>query len=375
MSTELPNVPNVSQINQYVVRILGQNPGPRTLQGTNSYLVGDPKSSRVLIDTTIRGPSLSVYLNCLEKEFSQCTNGLPLSAIIITHWHPDHCQVVEDVLKLAYHNSSNNIPVYKCSTGPTLLSLGYYSGQVTNLQDNDTVPIDVQSNSVCCLRAIHTPGHATDHLCFLLEKDNQPVCFFSGDLILGHGSTIVENLDEYMTSLHTVRSILSKINSNNRQQSVTLLPGHGSDVKDALNRVNEYITNRLNRIEKTKKYFLDQSTTDKWLKEGDILRFVYPNIPDNLRFEAINNLRQSLFWLSTHNPYQIATASLPSSNNLLCRMTNSSSENISITKEEFYAMLHREIVNICSVSSVPVNNDSVKSLRGEWEWKWIHTME
>ncbi|CAH8608905.1 unnamed protein product [Heterobilharzia americana] len=370
MSTGLPNIPDASQINPIVVRILGQNPGVKTLQGTNSYLIGNPELSRVLVDTTIRGPGLSLYLSHLEKEFSRCSMGSPLSAIVLTHWHPDHSQAVEDVLKLLDQNSSNKIPVYKFFAGPTLKSLGYYSEQVTNLQNDDTIPVSNQSNSAYSLRVLHTPGHASDHICLWLEEDNKPVCLFSGDLILGHGSTTVENLDDYMKSLHTVKNVLSDQQRNsNRQQSIILLPGHGLHEENPLDKVNEYITNRLNRIEKTRIYFINQSTTNAWHNESDILKCVYPSIPDVLRLEALNNLRQSLFWLSSH--HQPSTSSL---DNLIARVTTAKSEEIFVNKSDFYQMLSKEIVDAHSIPLKPLNScDNL--LYQDWEWKCMKNSE
>ncbi|KAF8571452.1 hypothetical protein P879_01972 [Paragonimus westermani] len=98
MSPSLPFIPPVTILTPFVTRVLGHNPGPYTLQGTNSYLIGSPKLARVLIDTTNRSPGLETYLCHLKSQLEQCLVGCPLSAIILTHWHPDHTEGISGVL-------------------------------------------------------------------------------------------------------------------------------------------------------------------------------------------------------------------------------------------------------------------------------------
>ncbi|BHF85059.1 Beta-lactamase-like protein 2 [Sparganum proliferum] len=96
----LPKLPNVTQLNPLVTRILGQNAGLTTLQGTNSYLIGFPGYPRILIDTTSAGPRLPIYLNLLEAELRRNLSSKsqpPIAAVLLTHWHPDHSSAVDSV--------------------------------------------------------------------------------------------------------------------------------------------------------------------------------------------------------------------------------------------------------------------------------------
>jgi glyoxylase-like metal-dependent hydrolase (beta-lactamase superfamily II) len=86
------------------------------------------------------------------------------------------------------------------------------------------------------LRAMHTPGHATDHCCFLLEEE---AALFTGDNVLGVGSAVITELDSYMTSLQRMVDC----------QPRRLYPGHGPEVEDGPAKLREYQAHRLARIQ------------------------------------------------------------------------------------------------------------------------------
>jgi len=89
-------VPKISQISPRIIRILGCNPGPMTLQGTNTYLIGTG-SKRILLDT---GDGLvPEYIDLLSSVLT--TNQITLEHIVLTHWHPDHVGGVDEIQKLS----------------------------------------------------------------------------------------------------------------------------------------------------------------------------------------------------------------------------------------------------------------------------------
>ncbi|VDM01144.1 unnamed protein product [Schistocephalus solidus] len=323
----LPKLPNVTQLNPLVTRILGQNAGLSTLQGTNSYLVGFPGFSRILIDTTSAGTCLPIYLNILEAELrrNRTSNSQPpLAAILLTHWHPDHSAAVSSDLVRNIHISSDAspVPVYKCAGGPCLKSLEFYSGPVKPMVEGQTfsIPVPLSSQDDFAsetpnLTVLSTPGHTMDHTCLLLRANGVPLCLFTGDLILG-----------------TYRVFLKIMLSGQLMQNPSIYPAHGEVVGDALAKVTEYIQHRHQRIRK--------------------VRFV---VPRSLARAATNNLRQALFWLSSHpgSPHRrIYVRSGPRENRkdpqYLC-------EYVQLAVDEFY--------------KCPSGNVSAL-VASDWDWMW-----
>lgn len=172
-----------------------------TLEGTNTYLVG--RNPAVVIDP---GPEDSGHLEAV-REAAEGRGGI--GTVLLTHGHSDH------------------------SGGVELL------GVQPERPANEEV--------VAGLRALATPGHAADHLCFLLERE-QPAsggldCCFTGDLILGFGSTIVGprdfggSLADYMASLDRLAAL----------ELDRLYPGHGPEVADPAAKIREYVEHRNER--------------------------------------------------------------------------------------------------------------------------------
>jgi len=89
------------------------------------------------------------------------------------------------------------------------------------------------------LRVLHTPGHATDHCCFLLEEE---AALFTGDNVLGVGSAVITELDSYMASLQRMANC----------QPRRLYPGHGPAVEDGPAKLREYQAHRLARIQQVR---------------------------------------------------------------------------------------------------------------------------
>lgn len=98
------------------------------------------------------------------------------------------------------------------------------------------------------LRALHTPGHSRDHCCFVLEhrerkmgeKIHAPV-FFSGDNVLGTGTSVMEDVGCYLKSLTRMHAVLT---SAGNHEPVLLCPGHGDVVLDGAAKVAQYIEHR-----------------------------------------------------------------------------------------------------------------------------------
>ena len=192
--------------------ILAPNPSPMTLEGTNTYLVGGPDAV-VVIDP---GPNEDAHLSSIEA----AVDGANPVAVLLTHRHPDHAEAAERCAEMlgtviaanAEPKRPNDVPV----------------------RDGQRVGGDG-----IFLTAVATPGHSSDHLCFVLEEER---VLFTGDHILGRGTTVVAYPDgdmaAYMASLERLRT-LPGIDR--------LYPGHGPVIEDPLRVIEEYIEHRKER--------------------------------------------------------------------------------------------------------------------------------
>ena len=195
-------LPNVLELSPCVGVALGQNPSMFTGPGTNTYLVGTGKK-RLLLDT---GSGLEAYMPVLEEALARvgCDG---LEGIVLTHAHPDHIGGVDQV-----RAHFGELPVYK-RPWPSETGLSGPGGGVSPISVSEPDRQahcklehidhgDVVETEGARLRAVYTPGHAPDHLCFVLEEEQN---LFSGDNVLGIGTTVIPggsgDLGDYMDSL------------------------------------------------------------------------------------------------------------------------------------------------------------------------------
>lgn len=199
-----------------VVRIVAPNPGPMTLQGTNTYVVGS--SPAWVIDP---GPADERHI-AEVRDVAESRGGI--GGVVLTHSHLDHNEGVPMLgAPVALGNAEGfDDLAAMMGTGPG---------------DLPTQP-RVEGSSVGPFTVVPTPGHAPDHVAYLLGD----VCF-CGDLILGEGSTIVPpasgggSLVDYMESLELVAALDASL----------LCPGHGPWIAEPATKVAEYAEHRRER--------------------------------------------------------------------------------------------------------------------------------
>ncbi|CDS43357.1 metallo beta lactamase domain containing protein [Echinococcus multilocularis] len=302
MGSRYPSLPNSSVVHPHVIRLLGQNPGIMTLQGTNSYLVGAEEGPRILIDTT--GGEVSVISKYVDLLQSVLQNPIylvptpmpepPISTILLTHWHPDHTEgiaAVQDlVCKLSPSLPDPTPEVYKSPEGPDLKAIGYYDGPLKTLDEKMT--FSPPGSPSVTLKPIFTPGHSVDHMCFALSVNDTVECVFVGDLLLGFGTTIVLDLPAYMRSLEVLREFVIKCNN----PKLCFMPAHGEVITDPVTKIDEYLAIRKKQINKTRDGLLT-NPKDTWLSENSLVEQIYPSTVAKMKQLAMNNLRQCLFWL------------------------------------------------------------------------------
>ncbi|KAF0989482.1 hypothetical protein HZS_933 [Henneguya salminicola] len=217
------NLPVLEKLGKSIIRLLGCNPSSLTLQGTNTYILGNDKEliktkfyrRRTLVDTG-DGKSddyLRYLIDTMKNE------KFTINKIIITHWHLDHTGGIKRILR--------NIPIYKFPEKNIDKQYGF-----------DFLPLNqheiLEINGVGNIKVHHTPGHSNDEIALELLDQNSVIC---GDTILGYGTTIFINLKQYLNSLYLLKNLNTSI----------LYPGHGPHLCNPNQSINSYIKHRRDR--------------------------------------------------------------------------------------------------------------------------------
>lgn len=188
---------SVDELEIGVRRILAPNPGPWTLEGTNTYLLGLERVT--VLDP---GPASAEHLDAIMAAAPR------IDRILLTHRHRDHAESAEAL--------ADRLGVDVAEPG-----------------DGERLELEVGM-----LLTIATPGHSSDHRCFMLEPT---AALFSGDHVLGRGTTVVAypdgDMSQYLTSLEAVT----------RAGPSVIYPGHGPTVSDPRAVLEAYRTHRLAR--------------------------------------------------------------------------------------------------------------------------------
>lgn len=129
------------------------------------------------------------------------------------------------------------------------------------------------------MRAVHCPGHTTDHMAFVLEEED---AMFTGDNVLGHGTAVFEDLPAYMASLETMSTKFSG----------RAYPGHGAVLEDGKGKVLEYVRHRKER-ERQYLEVLGREKEGGWTSM-EVVKVVYRDVPENLHGPAEGGVLQVL---------------------------------------------------------------------------------
>jgi glyoxylase-like metal-dependent hydrolase (beta-lactamase superfamily II) len=205
------------QVTPHAAVVLAANPGPMTLDGTNTWLLrAAGASDAIVVDP---GPADETHLAAVVAAAGQ------VAVILLTHRHRDHSAGAARLHELS------GAPVRALDPAHRLGSEGLTEG-------------DVVAAAGVELRVWATPGHSSDSLSFLLDPlDGTAAAVLTGDTILGRGTSVVAypdgDLGDYLTSLRRLREL----------GPATVLPGHGPELAGAGEVAAAYLAHRSERLD------------------------------------------------------------------------------------------------------------------------------
>jgi endoribonuclease LACTB2 len=256
-------MPDVDVWSDRVVTVLGQNPGPFTGPGTNTYLVGTSRRP-LLLDT---GQGKAEWLPLLVAALDEHRGGSELQEVVLTHAHPDHIGGYPQV-----REHFGRMRVVK-RPWPGLDAL--VADDMIASDDGDVVATEGAT-----LRAIHTPGHAEDHLCWWLEEER---AVFTGDVVLGAGTTVIPehggDLLDYMRSLHRLLEL----------EPAVIYPAHGPLIRAASAKIRDYIAHR----ELREQQIVEQISAGV-SRVPEMVEHIYQDVPTFLHPAAASSVRSHL---------------------------------------------------------------------------------
>lgn len=254
------------------------NPGPMTLEGTNSWLLAEPGSTDVVVVDP--GPDDPAHLDALLAAVAGPggAGGADgrVAAVLLTHGHPDHAEGAASLARRAASlaGRTGGVGVLALDPAHRLGDEGLTGGQTVAVGGLE-------------VRVVATPGHTGDSLSFHLSADG---AVLTGDTVLGRGSTVVAHPDgrlaDYLASLHRLRELAV------HEGATTLLTGHGPVLTDAVAAIEGYLAHRAERLAQVEAALAAGATT-----AGDVVRLVYADVDPVLWPAAELSVRAQLDYL------------------------------------------------------------------------------
>lgn len=201
--------------------VLAPNPSPMTLDGTNTWILVEPGSSRcVVIDP---GPLDHAHLNRVIESIDEL--GCSVAFTLLTHGHPDHSEGAREFASLTHSSVRALDPIHR-------------------LGDEGLVGGDVIEISGLEIHVVDTPGHSSDSVSFVLPAEGS---MLTGDTVLGRGTSMIAwpdgRLGDYLVSLARLRDLAD------RTAAERVLPGHGPVLDEPRDVLDAYLSHRGERLE------------------------------------------------------------------------------------------------------------------------------
>lgn len=219
-----------------IVRVLAPNPSIYTLEGTNTWIVGDGPT--VVIDP---GPDDPAHHDEVLRAAGE------VAVVVVTHDHEDHGEGAVTFARRA---------------GAPLLAWRLEGAD--RLRDRARIEVGGAT-----LVAVHTPGHSADHVAFFEPNEG---ALFTGDAVVGRGTSFIDppdgDLTAYLASLRTMLELDPR----------TIYPGHGPVVPDAPEKLREYLAHRQEREEQVLAALADGDGT-----VSDVIARIYADYPSDVQ--------------------------------------------------------------------------------------------
>lgn len=251
------------QVGRHARVLLAPNPGPMTLDGTNSYLLsGGDGTSTVIVDP---GPLVDGHLAALA-------DAGPVELILITHRHIDH---TEGAAALA---AATGAPVR--AADPAFCVGG------DPLRDGERLTV-----AGLDIEVLATPGHTADSVCFLMTGPDGRTAVLTGDTILGRGTTVLAppdgSLRDYLGTLRVLASL----------GHTPVLPAHGPQLPDLEEVALEYLAHREQRLDQIRAALVHLGVDAHAAEVPAVADVVYHDVDPSVRRAAEHSVAAQLDYL------------------------------------------------------------------------------
>jgi glyoxylase-like metal-dependent hydrolase (beta-lactamase superfamily II) len=252
------------QVTDHAVVVRADNPGPMTLDGTNTWILRAPDAQEsVVVDP---GPMLEDHLRAVLDQAGK------VAVVLLTHKHPDHSEGAAWFANQAGCGVRAVDPAFRL---PTDHAHGLSEG-------------DVITAGGLRIEVLPTPGHTMDSVCFWLPQDGS---LLTGDTVLGRGTSVVAHPDgalgPYLDSLDRLLAFANSAAGVDR-----LLPGHGPVIDDPADVLTFYITHRRERLDQVRAAVAAGHTTP-----DAVVEHVYADVDRSLWPAAKRSVRAQLDYL------------------------------------------------------------------------------